>query len=464
MTTKTAATAAITRTVRSVDPSTGSPPPPAPPAEAAPRRRPGQGGCDGRGRVGRPAGRQRSGEARPRTGGRRRLGAEVLEPARLEAGHVRTDARLERLVVGDPVRVRPDELHQRCLAVDPDEVVDRRHALGIGQRELLARRRELAGQPVERDDRVGPDRSRRGRPPGVAVALGQVHREPLVEPTRREVVRVLDRGVEHEVGQLVGHDRVHPAGVDVVRDDVREHRPDVGVSLAPDVLAGPRPERVVERVLVGIDEEVDRLGLGDPEEGRRLLDPLLADLERPTTEGIRALVPVDPNDRTGDRLPVEPGVRVEDRRLGAEGHRAIAGGGPPASGEPGVRDEVAVLLRERRRQGRRLTARGRRDLHRDVAEGAGRRPQQLDPSEVARRRERLLERDPGPVCRARRRGPERRLGGPYADRAGDRRDHECDHADRRSDRPHFVAQARPARRRIPSPLSVAPRSPSRARA
>ena len=50
-----------------------------------------------------------------------------------------------------------------------------------------------------------------------AVALGQVHREPLVEPARREPVRVLDRGVEHEVGQLVRDDDADPGVVDGIR-------------------------------------------------------------------------------------------------------------------------------------------------------------------------------------------------------------------------------------------------------
>ena len=159
MTTKTAATAAISQDGHGAwarRPGVHAPPapPPKPRPPASPRARRMRRARPGRRR---PAGRQGPGRTRPRTGGRRRLGAEVLEPARLEAGHVRPDARLERLVVGDAVGVGPDELHQRRLAVGPDEVVDRRHALGVGQRELLARRRELAGQPVERDDRVGPD-------------------------------------------------------------------------------------------------------------------------------------------------------------------------------------------------------------------------------------------------------------------------------------------------------------------
>ncbi len=61
------------------------------------------------------------------------------------------------------------------------------------------------------------------------------------------------------------------------------------MGLAADVLARPRPERVVERLLIGIDEEVDRLGLGDAEQRRRLLDPLLADLERALAEGSEPL-------------------------------------------------------------------------------------------------------------------------------------------------------------------------------
>ena len=159
-----------------------------------------------------PAGRQRSRRARLRPDGRRRGFAprSASQPAS-NAGDVLADPGLERLVVGDPAGVRADELDQGLLAVRPDEVVDRRDALAVGQDELVAGRRELAGETVERDDPVRPRPRSDRASPAVRVALGQVDGETLVEPARREVVRVLDRRVEDEVGQLVGDDRARPS-------------------------------------------------------------------------------------------------------------------------------------------------------------------------------------------------------------------------------------------------------------
>ena len=75
-----------------------------------------------------------------------------------------------------------------------------------------------------------------------------------------------------------------PRVVDLVRRDQREQRPDIGVGLPADVLARARPEGVVERVLVGVDEEVDRLSLGDPEQLRGLA-------RRPSSPIARASAP-----------------------------------------------------------------------------------------------------------------------------------------------------------------------------
>ena len=66
--------------------------------------------------------------------------------------------------------------------------------------------------------------------------------------------------------------------------------------LASDVLAGARTERVVERGLVGVDVEVDRLGLGHPEQLGGVVDPVLADRQRALPEAVGPLVPVDPDD------------------------------------------------------------------------------------------------------------------------------------------------------------------------
>ena len=89
------------------------------------------------------------------------------------------------------------------------------------------------------------------------------------------------------------HDDLDPADRRFDAADEREQRADLGVRLAADVLAGARAEGVVERVLVGVDEEVDRFVLGHAEQLRRLLDGLLADPQGALAERGAALVPVD---------------------------------------------------------------------------------------------------------------------------------------------------------------------------
>ena len=115
------------------------------------------------------------------------------------------------------------------------------------------------------------------------------------------------------------------------------------MGLAADVLAGPRPERVVERVLVGVDEEVDRLGLGDAEQGPPSASTASSPIfERPLTEGIVALVPVDPDDSPLTVFQSNRVVRVDGWTAGPRASVAVGGGDPPAQPERGVRDEVAV--------------------------------------------------------------------------------------------------------------------------
>ena len=106
--------------------------------------------------------------------------------------------------------------------------------------------------------------------------------------------------------------------VDLARRDQPEQRPDVGVGRARDVLVGARADRVVEVVDVGVDEEVDRLGLGHAEQLRGLADRVLAELERLGAERGVALVPVDLDDAVAGGLPVEPVVGVDDAQLGPE--------------------------------------------------------------------------------------------------------------------------------------------------
>ncbi len=70
----------------------------------------------------------------------------------------------------------------------------------------------------------------------------------------------------------MGDDLLDPRVIDLARADEREQRADARVGLAPDVLAGPRPEGVVERRLIGVDEEVDGLVLGHAQPPGRVLD------------------------------------------------------------------------------------------------------------------------------------------------------------------------------------------------
>ena len=223
----------------------------------------------------------------------------------------------ERLVVGPALGVRADERHQGVAAVGPDHEVDGRDALGVGEEEVLAVG-ELAGQPVERDERAVPggrlDRAAVGRP----VALALVDREALVEPARRAVVRVLRRRVEDEVDELVRDPDGDQRVVDLARRDEPEQRPDVGERRARDVLVGARTDRPVEVVDVGVDEEVDRLGLGHAEQLRGLADRVLAELERLRAERRVALVPVDPDEVVAGRLPLEAVVVVDDAQLRPE--------------------------------------------------------------------------------------------------------------------------------------------------
>ena len=148
----------------------------------------------------------------------------------------------------EPVGVRVDELQQRVLAVGADEVVDRRHRLRVGEATSASGPSGTAPvSAVERHQLARPDRAPR-RPTGrLPVALRQVDREALVDPARRGAERVVDGRVEHEVDELVRDHDAHPGVVDLVGRDQREQRPDVGVRLAADVLAGARAERRPER-------------------------------------------------------------------------------------------------------------------------------------------------------------------------------------------------------------------------
>ncbi len=113
------------------------------------------------------------------------------DPGGIERGEVAAGRGDERLVVGHAAVIRGDELDQLVLAVGADEEVDRGDALGVGEAEPLVGRREQA-----RRCRPGASGCRSAAascdlgPVTDAVALREVHRETLVEPARREVVRV----------------------------------------------------------------------------------------------------------------------------------------------------------------------------------------------------------------------------------------------------------------------------------
>ena len=261
----------------------------------------------------------------------------------------------------------------------------------------------------------------------------------------------------------MGQHDLDPRRIDLVGRDQGEHRPDLGVRLATDVLPGPGAQGVVERRLRCVDEEVDRFRLLHSEQVLGLLDALVGDVERPPPEGIAALVPVDPDERSGTRLPVESGVRVEDAGRRARLDLAVQRQ-PPARREPRVRQDVAVGQLEGVAE-RLAAGRARR------ADLGQRRPQRawvfdenLDLVGDRLEIDRLLEGDPFAVCRVGRRRLERRerRGDGHSD-CGQQQDRRCQSGGEAPGSGHW-AHASPARRSAPSPFWFAPCSPLRDRA
>ena len=62
------------------------------------------------------------------------------------------------------------------------------------------------------------------------------------------------------------HDATDLGVVGTARGDLGEERPDLGQRLTADVLLRARIERAVERLLIGVDVEVDRLLFGHAEQ------------------------------------------------------------------------------------------------------------------------------------------------------------------------------------------------------
>ena len=91
-------------------------------------------------------------------------------------------------VVGVPVGIRADERDEGVRMIGPHDEVDGRHALRVSLPEPVGCRRELADQPVERDERAVGRGAPDDRPIRLVIALADVHRETFIEPVRREVV------------------------------------------------------------------------------------------------------------------------------------------------------------------------------------------------------------------------------------------------------------------------------------
>ena len=124
--------------------------------------------------------------------------------------------------------------------------------------------------------------------------------------------------------------------------DEGEQRPDLRVGLAADVLARARAERVVEGVLVGVDEEVDRVILGHAEKRRRLFHAVLADREGALPERVPALVPVHAHDVARRRSSSR--TRRPRRRRLAVGPTSTSGSAPaPASSAAATSRQAAVI-------------------------------------------------------------------------------------------------------------------------
>ena len=265
------------------------------------------------------------------------------------------------------------------------------------------------------------------------------------------MIGVVDSGVEDKMRELMGDDDADPARVDLAGRDQREQCADGRHGLAPHVFAGARPKRIVEGLLVRIDEEVDRFLHGHAEQLARVVDRFLANRQRSLPERGSALVPVNSDDRAGASLPVESGVGVEHRDLRAGLGGAVSEGQSPARLDTGVRLEARLAQVQLVAKGLRQAV-GNRDLVRFGAQGARKIEQHFCAFGRSRQPHRLVEDDrnsecrryPGSLERDRRRRSRARPG---------QEDRECQEGGGCQSQPSpHCCHARPARRRNPRPF------------
>ena len=189
-----------------------------------------------------PGIRDRTGLTRSRTVGLGPLRAERAEPGILEGPEVRVGRSAEGLVERGALGERGDEPGEPSLPMRRHEVVDGRDALGVGQAEAAGAGRELARETVERDEGAGTRRALDLGSVAVVIAAREVHGEALVQPARRVAVRIADRLVEDDMGDLVRDELGDPVRIDLARLDEAEERPDGRMGLPAHVLACRRSQ------------------------------------------------------------------------------------------------------------------------------------------------------------------------------------------------------------------------------
>ena len=194
------------------------------------------------------------------------------------------------------------------------------------------------------DSLVGPAAG-----PTLVIALGEVDGQAFVQPARREVVGVPKAVSKTRCVKLAGLRRPPMTHRSSWSGVIRPKSVRMSDSASPpNVLSRvPGPPRCRRTAgAVRVDEEVDGLRLGDPEERRRVADRLLRDLQLLLGERRGPLVPVHGHEVALDGPPRLRRVLVVDRQRGAE---------PDDTDRPRTAAQVAVNRRvgcqARRRSG-----------------------------------------------------------------------------------------------------------------